>query len=362
MRPAIFRLVSVVTAVVGAAGLMPPGGAHLESARDPFAFLAPSTVVSAEDRARLDRDEVLSRTLRAHDGQVAILVAARLDARPDALAAWTRAIAELKRSRFVLAVGRFSDPPRLADLEGLTLDPRDLEEVRDCRPGSCGLKLSAAEMEALTAAGRRAGDGWRAAAQREFRRLVLARVERYRAAGLSALPPPADGSGLRRPDGVLAGILDQSPYLATMPAVVRWLTQYPNADAGVESFFYWSKEHYGDGKPVISVTHVGMLRPDSSRRLPAILVAGKQILATHYIEGGVSVTMIVADDRTGARYLVYVNRTQVDLLRGFFGGMIRRVLEGRLERHAPQIMRGLRARLESGDPPGGTASGLTDGR
>jgi len=33
-------------------------------------------------------------------------VATRLNAQPNALAAWTRAIAELKRSTFVLAIGR----------------------------------------------------------------------------------------------------------------------------------------------------------------------------------------------------------------------------------------------------------------
>ena len=61
--------------------------------------------------------------------------------------------------------------------------------------------------------------------------------------------------------------------------------------------------------------------------------------------------MVVRDDATGTTYLAYVNRSQVDLLRGWFGGLVRSVLEGRLERHAPQIVRGLRTRLESGAPP-----------
>jgi hypothetical protein len=319
---------------------------------DPFEFLAPWAIVSPEDRARLDREEVLTRTLSGKGGQLAVFVATRLNAPPDALVAWTRAIAELKRSKFVLAIGRFSDPPTPSDLEQLTLDERDLDAIRRCRPGACGLKLSAGDIESLTAVVAGAGDEWQDAAQREFRRLLTERVIRYRAGGLAALSPPADGKNPRGPEQALSAIVEQSPYLKRMPTVVAWLKEYPHENSDVESFFYWSKELYGQGKPVIALTHVGIARPKSDGRLPAILVAGKQIFATHYVEGGLGLTMILRDSTDGGRYLAYINRSQVDVLRGFFGGFVRGVLEGRVERQAPLIVRGLRARLESGNPPG----------
>jgi hypothetical protein len=319
---------------------------------DPFQFLAPSVVMSARDRADLDRDQVVARVLSGKGGQLAVFVATRLNAPPDALVAWTRAIAELKRSKFVLAIGRFSDPPRPSDLEELTLDQPDLDAIRRCRPGQCGLKLAAGDVESLTAALGAAGADWRDAAQREFRRLLVERVLQYRAGGLAALPSPADRQKSRRPDDALLAIVEQSPYLANLPYVVAWLKEYPHADSAVESFFYWSKEHYGEGKPVISITHVGIVRPASDHRLPAVLVAGKQIFATHYLEGGLGLTMVLRDATNGTPYLAYVNRSQVDMLRGFFGGLVRRVLEDRVERQAPLIVRGLRARLETGKPPG----------
>jgi hypothetical protein len=318
---------------------------------DPFEFLAPWIVVSAADRERLDRDQVLARTLSGKDGQVAVFVATRLNAQPDALVAWTRAIAELKRSRFVSAAGRFSDPPLVSDLDALVLDQRDLDAIRRCRLTSCSLKLSAPEIGSMTAVVAAAGTEWRDEAQREFRRLLVERVKQYQAGGLAGLPPPADRKHPRRLDDAFSAIVEQSPYLARLPKIVTWLKEYPHADAAVESFFYWSKEHYGEGKPVISVTHVGIVRPESDHRLPAILIAGKQIFASHYVEGGLGLTMIVRDAANGTPYLAYVNRSQVDLLRGFFGGLVRGVLEDRLERQAPQIIGGLRARLESGAPP-----------
>jgi hypothetical protein len=351
MRHALPRGLTCIAGAVALSIATGPIGGAKQPRSDPFQFLAPSVVVSAADRERIDRDEVLARVLSGKSGQLAVFVATRLNAPPDALAAWMRAIAELKRSKFVLAIGRFSDPPRPSDLEDLTLDQRELDAIRDCRPGDCGLKLSAGEMESLTAALATAGDEWRDTAQREFRRLLVERVHQYRTSGLAALQPPADRRNSRRPDEALSAIVEQSPYLTGLPQVVAWLKDYPHADSGVESFFYWSKEYYGGGKPVISITHLGIVRPESDHRLPAILVAGKQIFATHYLEGSLGLTMVLRDATLGTAYLAYINRSQVDMLRGFFGTFVRGVLEDRVERQAPLIVRGLRARLESGNPP-----------
>jgi|SoiMethySBSTD1v2_1073268.scaffolds.fasta_scaffold128866_4 hypothetical protein len=351
MSPPLSRMLiclAVIGTLQGGTGL---GSGAPDARTNPFEFLAPSIVVSSDEKARLDRDQVIARTLPGPKGQLAVFVATRLNATPDVLAAWTRAIAELKRSRFVLAVGRFSDPPRPSDLDGLTLDERDLDALRRCRPGACGLKLSALEIDEVKAAASRGGAGWREAIQQEFKRLLVARVNRYRVGGLAASSPPADRATAATPNEAFDAILGESPYLARIPVVESWLTGDSHTDVAVESFFYWSKEHYAEGKPVISVTHVGIVQGESDPQLPSVLVASKQIFATHYVEAGLGLTMVLRDHATGTPYLAYVNRSQVDLLRGWLGGLVRSVLQNQLERQAPQIVRGLRARLESGVPP-----------
>ena len=90
-------------------------------------------------------------------------------------------IAELKQSRFVLAIGRFPTRRR-RQTSTSCLDERDLEAIRECTPGDCGLKLSAPEIEALKSAAESGGSRWHEAVQQEFRRLVVARVN---------LPKPA---------------------------------------------------------------------------------------------------------------------------------------------------------------------------
>jgi hypothetical protein len=51
------------------------------------------------------------------------------------------------------------------------------------------------------------------------------------------------------------------------------------------------------------------------------------------------------------RVPVYVNQSQVDLLGGLFGGLKRKLIEGRLAGDSVKVMRQVRARLEQ-VPPG----------
>lgn len=64
--------------------------------------------------------------------------------------------------------------------------------------------------------------------------------------------------------------------------------------------------------------------------------------------GGVSLTALTTDIATGANYLVYLNRTGVDLLGGFLGPLKRSLLESRLKSELPDTIRKLRVRLERG--------------
>ena len=50
-------------------------------------------------------------------------------------------------------------------------------------------------------------------------------------------------------------------------------------------------------------------------------------------------------------YLVYLNRSEVDLVKGAFGGLVRETIEDRLKTESESVLQSLRQRLESGDPP-----------
>ena len=308
---------------------------------DPFAFLAPQIVLTAADRSQLADGAIVARTLPGGAGQVAVFSSSRVDVPPDALLHATRAIEDLKRSSFVTGIKRFSNPPRLDDLDELRLSQRDVAAAAACVPGNCSFKLTRSEIDLLRAAG---GADREDALQQAFRQVVLARVSGYLAGGLAGLPPPANRSNAACFDEVFQGLLAASPSLPQAPIAARWLRDFPHTAEQVESFLYWSQETYGAGKPVVVVTHVGII-PPASPGAPAIVV-GKQVMATRYMTGGLSLTAITTDEANDAHYLVYLNRTGVDLLGGLFGPFKRAALESRLKRELPDLIQKLRTRLE----------------
>jgi hypothetical protein len=61
--------------------------------------------------------------------------------------------------------------------------------------------------------------------------------------------------------------------------------------------------------------------------------------------GGLTVTTITG--RGGAaRHLMYLNRSRVDVLDGFFGGVVRTMMGRRLRTEASTVVQDLRVRLQ----------------
>jgi hypothetical protein len=320
-------------------------------AADQFAFLAPTVSLTAAERQRVAQREPLVKVLPGENREIAVaaIVATRADA--DRLVAWVRQIDQLKKSAMVLAIGRFSTPPAPGDLSGLTVSEADLVAIRACRPNSCDVKLTAAEIAQFQKEIVAAGADWRPRATEAFRRLVLRRVETYIAGGHAALGDYSDGSVVRTLHATFSGFLKRSPYLTQkLPRFAEFLERAPQpAPAEVQSFYYWSTERVG-GKPATVAVHVSIWRdPADPQRA---VVAGKQIMATHYMNGSLNIMTILPGPAGGPSYLVTINRSEVDVLSGVFGGVARLVAERRVRSEAAQVLEGLRQRLESGLPAG----------
>src|SRR5437763_1561623 len=98
---------------------------------------------TSSDVGDLERGRVVKRTLDASaPGEIAVVGAARITASADTFVARIRNIEEFKRGPDVIQIGRFSDPPRVDDLNGLTIDHDDLD-LLNCRVGSCDIRLPA---------------------------------------------------------------------------------------------------------------------------------------------------------------------------------------------------------------------------
>jgi hypothetical protein len=313
---------------------------------DPFAFLQPTVTITADDRKRLDRGEPIAHVLPTQDLEVAVVAIVPVHINGDRLVAWIREIDQLKRSPYVLAIHRFSNSPRLQDLDALTLDEVDLDDIRRCDSAHCGLKLSDGEIRSLQQAAAGRGPGWRSAVQERFRQLMLDRVEAYLARGRVS-PDPSHATRSWSADAFARLVMHSDFLTAHAPQFADSLrATRPAPD--IESFLYWSKERLAR-KAVVSITDVNIVRGRDPRD-PDALIGGKEIFATHYLNASLGLTALLAG-RGGAHYLVYVNRSDVDALGGLFAGLTRFVIQRRLRADSIDVLERLRRRLESGGPP-----------
>ena len=80
-------------------------------------------------------------------------------------------------------------------------------------------------------------------------------------------------------------------------------------------------------------------------------MTGKELFSTHYVNASLGLTALARGSSGGPNYLVYVNRSEVDVLHGALAPIIRWVMQRRLRAEAASVLQGLRRRLESGEPP-----------
>jgi hypothetical protein len=310
----------------------------------PLRFLNPPFVFAPEAIRKLREGHPVVKILPDETDEIAALAAIRLDAPAEALRVAVLDIERLKRSAEIMAIKKFSTPPVIEDLEDLVLDDQDMEDLRDCRPGDCGMKLAEPEIRALQQAQHLAGADARAAVQEKLRQLVLQRVLRYLRGGLENLPAYHDFENPVELQPVFSSLIGRLPFLyRKLPRFAAFVEHYPELSMPeITSFLYWSKEKIGR-RASVNVTHVSIWQGEE----PAVIVAAKQIFANHYTDGSLGLTMVLTGPAGSHSYLVYVNRSHVDFLKGFWAPLTRMLIVGRIESDAGRYMEALRNRLES---------------
>lgn len=284
----------------------------------------------------VDRGGVVAKTLPATEGQeVAVLGAVRADASTACFLTQFEDIERFKKSPAVLAIHKFAQPPGFPDLHDLLLDDKDQAALRGCRPGGCDVKLPASAIDSLQGAD----------SPDAFRQWLWGYIQAYLTSGNAALIQYNDKPQPVRLEDEFHALLDAKPSLGDFaPDFYAALAHYAGS-SGEDSrdFLYWSKEDFGF-KPVISVTHVNIHQEPGQA-----IIASKQIYATHYFDGSLGLTFLL-DAPLGARdsvYIMYLNRSRIDLLRGWLGGLRRFFLRGRLLDGFKKNLRDVARRLES---------------
>jgi len=282
-------------------------------------FLRQSIGFDAQQLAMVERGEPVVRVLETKDRRdVAVF---GIITTPVARQQYVRALRDFAASLRTpgrTQLGIFSNPAVESDVAAVTINARDVADMKNCKPGDCVVKLPATDM-------RRIHDemNWSASPsdlQTQLnayaRHRLVEYVTDYRTRGDSAMAIYDDRGNLnQRSSEAFAAQLAESPYVyENVPSLRKYLAAYPHGSlpAGTAEILFWSEDVLPRLRPILSVTHLVVYAPPE---LPSVtLVARKQIYANHYFETAVDLTCVI--DRDPGSYLLVLRRFRFDNLPG----------------------------------------------
>ncbi|HEX6975055.1 MAG TPA: hypothetical protein VF147_11680 [Vicinamibacterales bacterium] len=317
--------------------------------RDLLRAIAP---FSAAELASIERGEAVARVIDTERREVAIAGATRIRAPRERLLARYRDISILKQSDAVLQIGPIGRSPTAADFSPLVFEPYDLDTIRECEPGDCGVRLSTAQLQRFRTDVNWAAPDWQQQAGALWRRLLAEYAAGYLATG--ALADYRNKSEPLNVADEFRVVFDRSrPVAAAAPAFFAYFEQFPKVQLpGVETILYWSKDDLGL-RPITSITHLALYTPPSDSKEP-VVIGTRQIYATHYFDAALGLTLAFADE-DGGFYMVCLNRARTRSLASFTRGIVRGVVVRRSREATEQMLRATKRSLEQPPPSRGPA-------
>lgn len=283
-------------------------------------FLSASIGFDAGQLAAAERGDAVVKVLEARDRRdVAVFGIVTLPAARDVYVRRVRDFPVSLRTPGRTQLGVFSTPAGPADVAAVTINRRDVEEMKDCRPGDCVVKLPATDMQQIRQEMNWSAPDLGAQLNAYARRRLVEYVTDYRARGDSALAIYDDRGNLNvRSSEAFAAQLAESPYVYQhVPSLRQYFANYPRTTlAGATDVLYWSEDVLPRLRPILSVTHLVLFEPPE---LPGVtIVAAKQLYANHYFETALDFTMALDRQLDGqpATYVLTLRRHRFDNLPG----------------------------------------------
>ena len=296
------------------------------------------------DFSDLERGEPVVRRLPPnHKQEVSVFGLVRVQAPADVFLQSFRDSIASKNNRAILEIGRFGSVPTIDDLRTLTMESRDIEDLKKCAVANCELKLSAKMIEQF-----QKGVDWQATDYADqatllYRQMLLDYVRDYLQRADEALIEYNDKPTAA---SLLSG---QRALLASLPGFFNEVPQNGTSFSGqgwsiVENAIVWSKIKFGL-KPVLAINHIVIFKRDQEFG-PHVVALSKQIYANHYFDASIALTGL-ATNSSGSHYLFYENHSLADGLQGLFSGIKRRLIEREAVDGLKGVLRETRARLDT---------------
>ena len=340
------------SAIVLVSILVHPGAAVGQTAAEeppPRPFLRKVIQLTPDQLARVEKGEVVTKLLPSPEkAEIAAFGVVKVKGTVDELRERMRDFQNFRKVPQVPEIGRFSSPPRVEDLQGLTFPDDDLDALRRCKPGKCDVKVGTSGLQRL-----QGGVDWRAPdakarATAILKEQMLNHVKAYLAGGTDAMGVTVDKSQPKALSAEFRTLLRNSPYLVEYVAPFQqYLVSYPKGTLNdTEDVLYWTKDTFGL-KPVVSIYHATVHRPQGARS--GLLASIKTLYASHYFNAALEVMAAVptADAGTNpAFYLLDLYRTRIDPPTGMLSGVLMGKVRGGIEEGVAMNVRTAKARVE----------------
>jgi hypothetical protein len=326
-----------------AAFLLATAARGAQTANEPRSFFKEQIGLTDEQIATVSSGKPFAKVLPSRNSsEIFVFGAVFIHAAPEAYAGLSFDMERLRNSPNYLGVGRFHDPPRLADLAGFTLESEDIASLRTCRPGKCAVQLPAQMMPELQQAVK--GPRGAAVANELIQKMALEILQRYQREGNAVLGTYRDNSEPFDVNAEFRSLLGRSQALPVyLPDLSRYLLEYPRATLpNVESVFFWERVNFGL-KPTLRLVH-GLAYKSQGPRGAAQVVAVKQLYASHYLQLALDLTACVPE-RDGF-YLISLKGSTQQGLTGFTGSILKRIIVSRTRSAQERMLLNIKRSLE----------------
>lgn len=321
------------------------------SSREPHRFLQKYLKFSRKDLLTMEQGKVVVKVFDVSnvENEVGAFGVVRLNIPKEFLVEKFRDIVTFTESPEVKEIGKFSNPARQEDIQGLTLDSEDLSALKNCKPGDCKVKMDAVMMERFQKEVDWSAPDYKERATALMQQTLVDYVNAYLELGDAAMGEYHDQENPLCLASAFRELLRNSSYLFEyVPELCTYLQEFPKGQLpNVENFIYWSKEQFGL-KPVINLFHVTIYTRKQNGSTD-IFITSKQIYASHYFETSLGFTAFV--DEIGGKwpldsYLMYLNRSRFDQLRGALKGLIVAVAKDKVYNGVKKYFQQVKERLE----------------
>ena len=301
--------------------------------------------------AAIRKGEAVAKNLQSRTAdEIFVFGAVYIKAEADSYLKLSRDFDRLRTLPGYLAIGPFSNPSRLSDLEGFTLDSEDIKALKNCKTGDCEVQMPTSSIEELHSSIDLSAPDAEAQVNRLLQQTVLERLTAYQRKGNQVL---GEYNDKRHPTLVPEQFKYMLSYSKALPRYFpdfdSYLLTYPDGQpSDVENTFYWAKVKFGL-KPTLRVVHVLTLRRETPAG-PEIVVAEKQLYSSHYFETALDLTFCIpeaTDSSSPGFYLIMAMGSEQAGLTGFKGSIVRKVAVDRSASSLKKSLMAIKDSLES---------------